>query len=90
MDSSRYGLWSLSIRTRRSSKGTWYTGPGTMAIHPDGTLCIDGSEVQLTDEWGRPFYLRLKMRVYEGIDEVVERDSHLIGAFAGAGSYDSQ
>lgn len=58
-------------------------GSGTMAIQRDGTVCIDGSEVQLTDEWGRPFYLRLKMRVYEGLDEVVEKDPHLIGAFAG-------
>jgi hypothetical protein len=58
-------------------------GSGTMVLHHDGTVCIDGSDVQLTDEWGRPFYLRLRMRVYDGLDEVVESDPHLIGAFAG-------
>jgi hypothetical protein len=54
-----------------------------MAIQPDGTISIDGSRARLTDEWGRPFYLRLKMRVYEGIDEVVDKDPHLISALAG-------
>jgi hypothetical protein len=37
----------------------------------------------LTDEWGRPFYLRLNMRIYEGVDEIVEKDPDLIGAIAG-------
>jgi hypothetical protein len=54
-----------------------------MVVQPDGTFCIDGSPARLTDEWGRPFYLRLNMRIYEGLDEVVEKDPHLIGAFAG-------
>ena len=36
----------------------------------------------MTDEWGRPFYLQLKMRIYEGVDEIVEKDPHLIGALA--------
>jgi hypothetical protein len=39
--------------------------------------------MRLTNEWGRPFFLRLKMRVYDGFDEVVEKDPQLIGAFAG-------
>ena len=53
-----------------------------MVVERNGTLCVDGSAVQLNDEGGRPFYLRLKMRVYEGLDEVVEKEPHLIGAFA--------
>ena len=84
-------LWALELVYPHppQKQGNVARGSGTMAIQPDGTVCIDGSEVQLTDEWGRPFYLRLKMRVYEGIDEVVERDPHLIGAFAGGGPRDS-
>ena len=84
-------LWALELVYPHppQKQGNVARGSGTMAIQSDGTVCIDGSEVQLTDEWGRPFYLRLKMRVYEGIDEVVERDPHLIGAFAGAGARDS-
>ncbi len=54
-----------------------------MEFQPDGTVCIDGSPAQLTDEWGRPFYLKLKMRIYEGVDEIAEKDPHLIGALAG-------
>jgi hypothetical protein len=53
-----------------------------MVVQPDGTFCIDGGPDQLTDEWGRPFHLRLKMRIYEDLDEVVEKDPHLIGALA--------
>ena len=26
---------------------------------------IDRAPARLTDEWGRPFYLHLKMRIYE-------------------------
>ena len=56
-------------------------GSGTLLVQRDGTVSIDGSPARWTDEWGRPFYLRLNMRIYEGIDEVVEKDPHLIGAF---------
>jgi hypothetical protein len=52
-------------------------------MQQDGTVSIDGSPAQMTDEWGRPFYLQLKMRIYEGVDELVERVPHLIGALAG-------
>ena len=63
-------------------RGNIARGSGAMMVECDGTLCIDGSDVQLTDKWGRPFYLRLKIRVYEGLDEVAEKDPHLIGEFA--------
>jgi hypothetical protein len=88
LHNGQVALWAVELVYPHppQQRGNVARGSGTMAIQPDGTVCIDGSEVQLTDEWGRPFYLRLKMRVYEGLDEVVERDPHLIGAFAGAGS----
>ena len=83
-------LWAVELvyPYPPQQRGNVARGSGTMVVEPDGTVCIDGSEVALTDEWGRPFYLRPKMRVYEGLDEVVERDPHLIGAFAGAGSHE--
>src|ERR1700751_158035 len=79
-------LWALELVYPHAplQRGNVARGSGTMVIQPDGSICIDGSDIQLADEWGRTFYLRLKMRVYEGLDEVVERDPHLIGAFAGA------
>jgi hypothetical protein len=64
-------------------RGNLARGAGSMSLRPDGTFCVDGSHAQLTDEWGRPFYLRLNMRIYENVDEVVEKDPHLIGALAG-------
>jgi hypothetical protein len=64
-------------------RGSVARGSGKMVLQPDGTVCIDGSHVRVTDEWGRPFYLRLNMRIYEGVDEIVEKDPHLIGAIAG-------
>ena len=78
-------LWALELvyPNPPQQRDNVARGSGTMAIQPDGTVYIDGSDIQLTDDWGRPFYLRLKMRVYEGLDEVVEKDPHLIGAFAG-------
>jgi hypothetical protein len=78
-------LWALELVYPHppQQQGNVARGSGTMVLQRDGTVCIDGSDVQLTDEWGRPFYLRLKMRIYEGLDEVVDRDPHLIGSFAG-------
>jgi hypothetical protein len=78
-------IWALELVYPHPPKrrGNVARGSGTMVFDPDGTLCIGGDHAQLTDEWGRPFYLRLKMRIYEGIDEVVENDPHLIGALAG-------
>ena len=78
-------LWALELVYPQppAQRGNVARGSGTMIVQPDGTLCIDGKDVHLTDESGRPFYLRLKMRVYEGMDEVIEKDPHLIGAFAG-------
>ena len=77
-------LWALELVYPHLAqrRGNIARGSGTMVVQPDGTVCIDGSAVQLTDEWGRPFYLRLKMRVYEGLDQVVDEDPHLVGAFA--------
>ena len=77
-------LWAVELVYPHPPKhqGNVARGSGTMVVQLDGTVCIYGSDAQLTDKWGRPFYLRLKMRVYEGLDEVVERDPHLIGAFA--------
>jgi hypothetical protein len=63
-------------------QGNIARGSGTMVLQHDGTVCIDGSDVRLTDKWGRPFYLRLKMWIYEGLDEVVDKDPQLVGAFA--------
>ena len=78
-------LWALELIYPQppQQRGNVARGSGTMVVQPDGTVCIDGSDVQLTDEWGRPFDLRLKMRVYEGLDEVVEKDLNLIGALGG-------
>ncbi len=78
-------LWALELVYPHppQQQGNVARGSGTMMVQPDGTVCIDGSDVKLTDEWGRTFYLRLKMRVYEGLDEVVEKDPHLVGAFTG-------
>lgn len=77
-------LWALELvyPSPPRQRGNVARGSGTMTVQPDGTLCVDGKDVRLTDECGRPFYLRLKMRVYEGLDEVIEKDPHLIGAFA--------
>jgi hypothetical protein len=77
-------LWALELVYPYPPQrhGNIARGSGTMVVQRDGTVCIDGSDVQLTDEWGRPFYLRLKMRVYEGLDEVVAKDPDLAGAFA--------
>jgi hypothetical protein len=77
-------LWALELVYPHppQQQGNVARGSGTMVLQRDGTVCIDGSEVRLTDEWGRPFYLRLKMRIYEGLDEVVDKDPRLIGAFA--------
>jgi hypothetical protein len=78
-------IWALELVYSHppQRRGNIARGSGTMAIQPDGTISIDGNPARLTDEWGRPFYLRLKMRVYEGIDEVVDKDPHLIAALAG-------
>jgi hypothetical protein len=78
-------LWALELVYPHppQRQGNIARGSGTMAIQPDGTLCVDGKDVQLADEWGRPFYLRLKMRIYEGLDELIEKDPHLIGALSG-------
>jgi hypothetical protein len=78
-------IWALELVYPHAPqrRGNIARGSGTMALQPDGTISIDGSPARLTDEWGRRFYLRLKMRVYEGIDEVVEKDPHLIAALAG-------
>jgi hypothetical protein len=78
-------IWALELVYPHppQRRGNVAHGSGTMAVQPDGTISIDGSPARLTDEWGRPFYLRLKMRIYEGVDEVVEKDPHLIGALAG-------
>jgi hypothetical protein len=78
-------LWALELVYPHppQQQGNVARGSGTMMVQPDGTVCIDGSDVELTDEWGRTFYLRLKMRVYEGLDEVVDKDPHLVGAFTG-------
>ena len=78
-------IWALELVYPQPPRrcGSVARGSGTMEVQPDGTVCIDGSPARLTDEWGRPFYLRLKMRIYEGVDEVVEKDPHLIGASAG-------
>src|SRR5271168_5117155 len=78
-------IWALELVYPHPPKrrGHVARGSGTMMLQPDGTLCIDGSPARLKDEMGRPFYLRLNMRIYEGIDEIVEKDPHLIGAFAG-------
>jgi hypothetical protein len=77
-------LWALELVYPHppQRRGNIARGSGTMVVQRDGTVCIDGSDVQLTDEWGRPFYLRLKMRVYEGLDDVVDKDLHLVQAFA--------
>jgi hypothetical protein len=81
----QFGIWALELVYPHPPKrqGNVARGSGTMSMQPDGTICIDGSDAGLTDEWGRPFYLRLKMRVYEGMDEMVENDPHLIGVLAG-------
>jgi hypothetical protein len=78
-------IWALELVYPHppQRRGNVARGSGTMAVQPDGTISIDGSPARLTDKWGRPFYLRLKMRIYEGVDEVVEKDPHLIGALAG-------
>ena len=81
MARSLCGPWAFVYPHPPQTQGSLARGSGTMVVQPDGTVCIDGSDIQLTDDWGRPFYLRLKMRVYEGLDEVVEKDPHLIGAF---------
>ncbi len=85
LHNGQLALWALELVYPHppQQRGNIARGSGTMVVQPDGTLCIDGSEVQLTDQWGRPFYLQLRVRVYDGIDEVVEKDPHLIGAFAG-------
>ena len=77
-------IWALELVYPHppQRRGNVARGSGTMEFQPDGTVCIDGSPARLTDEWGRPFYLQLKMRIYEGVDEVVEKDPHLIGALA--------
>ena len=77
-------LWALELvyPAPPQRRGNIARGSGTMVVQPDGTVCIDGSDVRLIDEWGRTFYLRLKMRVYEGLDEVVDNDPHLVAAFA--------
>jgi hypothetical protein len=77
-------LWALELVYPHAplQRGNVARESGIMFIQPDGSVCIDGSDIQLADECGRPFYLRLKMRVYE----VVERDPHLIGSFVGASS----
>ena len=64
-------------------RGNVARGSGNLVVQRDGTVSIDGSPARLIDEWGRPFYLQLKMRIYEGIDEIVEKDPHLIGTLAG-------
>ena len=78
-------IWALELVYPHPPKqrGHVARGSGTMMLQPDGTLCIDGSPARLKDEMGRPFYLRLNMRIYEGVDEIVEKDPHLIGALAG-------
>jgi hypothetical protein len=77
-------IWALELVYPQppQRRGNIARGSGTMVVQPDGTFCIDGGPDQLTDEWGRPFHLRLKMRIYEDLDEVVEKDPHLIGALA--------
>ena len=45
-------LWALELvyPYPPQKQGNVARGSGTMAIQPDGTVCIDGSEVQLNDE----------------------------------------
>ena len=78
-------IWALELVYPHPPKrrGNVARGSGTMMLQPDGTLCIDGSRARLKDECGRPFYLLLNMRIYECIDEIVEKGPHLIGALAG-------
>jgi hypothetical protein len=71
------------VCTPPQRQGNVAHGSGPLVVQPDGTVSIDGSPARLIDEWGRPFYLQLKMRIYEGVDQVVEQDPHLIAAFAG-------
>src|SRR5271170_3717980 len=69
-------IWALELVYPHPPKrrGNVARGSGTMMLQPDGTLCIDGSQARLKDEWGRPFYLRLNMQIYEGIDEILDKD----------------
>ncbi len=68
-------LWAVEVVHPHppQQQGNLARGSGTMLVQPDGTICIDGSDIPLTDRWGRPCYLLLKLRVYEGLDEVVEK-----------------
>jgi hypothetical protein len=52
-------------------------GLATMAVHPDGALCVDGREVHLTHEWGPTVLLRFKMRLDVRLDELIEKDPQL-------------
>ena len=78
-------IWALELvyPDPPQRRGNVARGSGALVVQRDGTVSIDGSPARLTDEWGRPFYLKLKMRIYEGVDEIVENDPHLIGALAG-------
>ncbi len=81
--SGQVAIWAVELVYPHppQRRGRVANGSGTIVLQTDGTACIDGSPARLTDDWGRPCYLRLNMRIYEGIDEVVEKDPHLIGAF---------
>jgi hypothetical protein len=60
------GALELVYPNPPQQRGNVARGSGTVAIQADDTVCIEGSDVQLTDEWGRAFYLRRKMLFIKG------------------------
>jgi hypothetical protein len=55
-------------------------GWGSVAIQKDGTVWIEAEDARSVDDDNRPFRLRLTLRTFEDVLELVEEAPHLLGA----------
>lgn len=74
-------LWALELiyPNPPQQRGNVARGSGAAAIQADGTVCIEGSDVQLTHEMEQGLLPSALNAVHEGVYEVVEKDPHVIG-----------